>query len=156
MRASRFTALALLTSLGHVPAAQAATATATFQVTATVAATCSATTTNLGFGTYTGAQIDQTNTIDVTCTNGTTYTVGLNNGANYSAPNRRMTNGTNFLNYDLYNDAPGGTRWGDGSGTVNGTGNGMAQTLTVYGRLPAGQTLYTGSYTDTIQVTITY
>jgi spore coat protein U-like protein len=39
---------------------------------------------------------------------------------------------------------------------VSGTGNGNAQTLTVYGQLPAGQYVTPGAYADTITATITY
>src|SRR3970040_1775578 len=87
----RLTSLALLASL-TIPTTYADTATATFTVTAT----------NLGFGTYVNVTIDSTSTVSVTCTSGGTYTVGLSNGANYSAPNRRMTNGSGFPHYVLY------------------------------------------------------
>jgi len=150
----RLTSLALLASL-TIPTTYADTATATFTVTATVLNTCSATATNLGFGTYVNVTIDATSTVSVTCTSGGTYTVGLSNGANYSAPNRRMTNGSAFLTYELYSDAGRLTVWNDTT-TVAGTGSGLAQGLTVYGRLPGTQGLIAGSYTDTITATVTY
>ena len=40
---------------------------------------------NLGFGTYTGSAIAPTTTLSVTCTNGTTYNVGLNAGTSAGA-----------------------------------------------------------------------
>lgn len=47
--------------------------------------------------------------------------------------------------------------WGNTAGTmVGGTGNGSAQTLTVYGEVPAGQAVTPGAYVDTITATITY
>lgn len=151
----RLTPLALLACLTGIPASYAATTTTTFTVTATVVNTCSATATNLGFGTYVNVTIDATSTVSVTCTSGGAYTVGLSNGANYSAPNRRMTNGSAFLNYELYSDAGRLTVWNDTT-TVAGTGSGSAQDLTVYGRLPGTQGLIAGSYTDTITATVTY
>jgi spore coat protein U-like protein len=36
------------------------------------------------------------------------------------------------------------------------TGSGTAQTLTVYGQVPAGQFVTPGNYADTITVTLTY
>lgn len=153
----RLTTLAMLACLSNTPAAYAATATTTFNVTATVPTSCSVSAGgDLAFGSYTGTQIDATTTVSVTCTNSTTYTVGLDNGANYSAPNRRMkANASDFLTYDLYSNAGRTTAWNDTT-TVAGTGNGSAQSLTVYGRLPASQALFTGSYTDLITVTVTY
>jgi spore coat protein U-like protein len=153
MRTSvRLSSLALLAWL--IPAAYADTQTTTFTVTATVLNTCSATATNLAFGNYVDVTIDQTSTVSVTCTSGGAYTVGLSNGANYSA-GRRMTNGSAFLSYELYSNAGRTVVW-DETTTVAGTGSGAAQDLTVYGRLPGGQGLIAGSYTDTITATVTY
>src|SRR5271166_4240704 len=61
-------------------AAAAATATTTFQVTATVQATCLISANSLAFGTYTGAQVQASTTISVTCTSTTPYNVGLDPG----------------------------------------------------------------------------
>ena len=131
--------------------AQAATATTTFSVTAT----------NLAFGAYTTAQVDNTSTISVTCTKGTTYNVGLDAGTSAGATvtTRKMTGpGGDTLAYALYQDSARTINWGNtvSTDTVIGTGNGSAQTLTVYGRVPAGQFVTPGAYTDTITATITY
>ena len=69
-----------------------------------------------------------------------------------------MTSGANTVNYSLYTDIARSTVWGNtvGTDTKSGTGNGSAQTLTVYGQLPAGQYPTPGSYSDTITATITY
>lgn len=50
------------------------------------------------------------------------------------------------------------TNWGNtvGTDTVAGTGSGVAQTLTVYGQIPASQFVRSGSYTDTVVATVTY
>jgi spore coat protein U-like protein len=155
----RLTFLALLACLINTPTAYADTQTTTFTVTATVPTVCSVTATNLGFGTYVNVQIDATSTVSVTCTSGGAYTVGLNDGANPLAGQRRMRVGltANYLNYELYKDAPGGTRWGDSDPSwVSGTGSGSAQGLTVHGRLPGTQGLIAGSYTDSITATVTY
>ncbi len=150
--------LTLLACLSDVPVAHAATTTTTFDVTANVPTSCSVSAGGaLAFGTYANAQIDATTTVDVTCTSGGTYTVGLSNGGNY-VTNRRMKDaGTDYLNYELYKENLRTNRWGDSGGElVSGAGSGSAQTLTVYGRLPAGQGLIAGAYTDTITVTVTY
>jgi spore coat protein U-like protein len=70
-----------------------------------------------------------------------------------------MTNGANTLNYSMYTTAGRTTVWGDGTlSTVTqaGTGNGTGQALTVFGRVPTGQYVTAGSYTDTVTATVTY
>ncbi|WP_246526766.1 Csu type fimbrial protein [Plastoroseomonas hellenica] len=141
--------------------ASAATATGTFQVTATVQATCLISANPLAFGTYTGTQTDATTTLAVTCTNTTPYTVGLDAGTATGATvtTRRMTGPASaFLNYALFSDSARTINWGNtvGTNTVAGTGSGAAQTLTVYGRVPAAQFVAPGAYVDTITATITF
>ena len=146
---------------------QATTATSTFTVTATVAASCTVAATSLAFGNFTLTQLDGTSTITLTCTNGTSYTVGLDAGTSPSATTvaRKMTGPTvgstvQYLSYALYSDPGRTTNWGATSASwVSGTGTGSAVPITVYGRIPAStanQTASIGSYSDTITVTVTY
>jgi len=137
------------------------TATTSFTVTAIIAKACSVTATNLAFGGYSGALVKSTSTISVTCTNTTTYNVGLNAGQATGATvtNRSMTGPASaLLHYQLFSNAGYTTNWGNtvGTNTVAGTGNGATQPLTVYGQVPAGQFSPPGSYTDTIIVSVTY
>ncbi|MCS5710952.1 spore coat protein U domain-containing protein [Candidatus Berkiella aquae] len=140
----------------------AATNTTTFNVTATVAANCSISANTLAFGAYNplSAPTDSTTDITITCTNGSGYNVGLNAGttAGGTVTNRLMANGANTLGYGLYQNSGRTINWGDtiGTDTVSGTGNGGAQTLTVYGRIPSAQYVPPGSYSDTITITATF
>lgn len=150
-------------ALGLTPTsavAQADPATTTFGVSATVLKDCIVSATALGFGNYTGAVNTANSTVTVTCTNSTTYTVGLGAGLATGATvtTRQMQNGAALLNYGLYSNTGLTTNWGNTSLTnwVSGTGNGAAQALTVYGQIPAAQYVAPGSYTDTIAVTVTY
>jgi spore coat protein U-like protein len=142
--------------------AAASTATTTFTVSASVTATCLISATTLSFGNYAFAATPASSTISVTCTNGTTYNVGLNAGlASGATVTSRQMAGTvagSLLNYGLFKDSGHATNWGDtvGTDTVAGTGNGAAQSLTVYGQIPATQYVAPGSYSDTITATITY
>jgi spore coat protein U-like protein len=142
--------------------ASAATATTTFLVTATVQATCSILANPLVFGIYTRTELRMTTTISVTCTNTTPYNVGLNAGsaAGATVTTRQMTGSTNggLLSYSLFSNSTYSVNWGTtvGTDTVSGTGNGEAQTLTVYGDLLAGQNVAPDTYADTITATITY
>ena len=146
-------------------AAQAATVSSTMSVTATVTANCTISTSALAFGnvnTISGANVDGTGGLTITCTNGTPWSaaagVGAGSGASYA--NRRMTSGANLLNYNIYTTAARTTVWGNGTaGTsaVAGTGSGTAQAVTVYGRVASGQTgVPAGAYADTVSVTVTY
>ncbi|EQB15201.1 spore coat protein U domain-containing protein [Novosphingobium lindaniclasticum] len=68
--------------------ASAATATAPMAVTATVQSACIVAATPLAFGSYdptSGAPKDGTSVITVTCTSGTSFTVGLNAGGTSGA-----------------------------------------------------------------------
>ena len=150
---------AFLTAAGIAIAPQvlAATATSTFNVTMTIQNSCSITNkTDLDFGTAPGLTtlVDQTSTIEVTCTKTTPYSVGLNAGNNASGGQRRMQGG-DYINYDLYSNAGRSTAWGNAAGSwVSGTGTGSAQTLTVYGRVPAQSSPTPGSYSDIVTVTV--
>ena len=150
--------------VGSGTASYAATATTTMAVQVTITATClinSAST--LNFGNSIGvlsANVDQQSAIQITCTNSTPYTIGLNAGAGTGATvaTRKLTSGANTVNYTLYSNSGRTTVWGNtiSTDTVAGTGNGSAQNYTVYGRIPAQTTPAPGSYTDTITVTVTY
>jgi spore coat protein U-like protein len=150
-------------ALGLTPtsaAAQANPATTTFGVSATVLKDCIVSATALAFGNYTGAVNTAQSAVTVTCTNSTTYTVGLGPGlaSGATVTTRQMQNGAALLNYGLYSNATWTTNWGNTSGTnwVSGTGNGTGQALNVYGQIPAAQYVTPGSYADTIAVTVTY
>jgi len=146
-------------------AANAATATTTFQVTATVANACAVTATDMAFGAHNptaGLATDSTSTVTVNCTLAVPYNVGLSVGAGAGATvaSRKMTSGTDLLNYTLYRDALRADVWGVtiGTDTVSGTGTGLAVPTTVFGRIFAGQgeTAPAGSYTDTVTATVTF
>ncbi|MGA7964950.1 MAG: spore coat U domain-containing protein [Gammaproteobacteria bacterium] len=163
-------AVAIPLALVATPA-QASTATTTFNVTATVTSNCNVTATNLAFGSYNvldTAVLNGTSTVAVNCTKDTPFTVALDAGGNaggatnFSA--RAMSNGAttpSLLDYQLYTNSAGSTVWGNGtqsSSTMSGTGTGPGSPVneTVYGQIPAGQNVPAGSYTDTVNVTVSY
>jgi spore coat protein U-like protein len=94
--------------------------------------------------------------------------INLNYGNNGTFSPRRMSqtgSPNEKLDYNLFLDAPFQTIWGDGSaGTFNYTpmvssnnGNlGIDVTVFIYGRIPEGQDVPVGSYSDTIIVTLVY
>lgn len=103
------------------------------------------------------APIGATTDLTVNCNDGAMYTIGLDDGSNFSG-GRRMTNGTQFVNYGLYQDAGHTQAWGAlASGNeLSGTGNNADQAITVHGLVPSGQSVGAGTYNDTITATIAY
>jgi len=137
---------------------------APFVVRTTNNSSCTVATTMLNFGSKQNlsAVTDATNTISVTCTAGTVYSVGLSGGTSGAVDptQRRMTNSatTGFVSYGIYRDAARTQPWGStiGSNTASATGSGLAQSFVGYGRVPVQATPPALTYTDTIVVTVTY
>jgi spore coat protein U domain-containing protein, fimbrial subunit CupE1/2/3/6 len=156
-------AVAIACLLPFTSGAFAATTASNFAVQIAIAASCtinSASTLNFGSQGVLTANVDQTSTLQVQCTNTTPYNIGLNagTGAGATVAIRKMTSGANTINYSLYTDAGRTTVWGNtvGTDTVTGTGDGASQSFTVFGRVPAQTTPAPGSYSDTVTVTVTY
>jgi spore coat protein U-like protein len=164
----------LIAAASATPAApaMAATATGDLSVSATVPVTCSVSVPDaLAFGTYDplvanaelGNDLYASTSVSVTCSSGASATITLGQGANPDPdssdvfPFRRLKNGSNYISYALFQNSSRTTIWANTSGTgVGVTGNGSAQTLTIYGEISAAQTASPGSYTDTVTATITY
>jgi spore coat protein U-like protein len=134
---------------------------------------CTVTTTSMVFAPQnplSSSNNDSTGNVRVTCGGvasiALTYTVALSAGVSNAMTSRQMSNGANRLGYNLYTSNTFGTVWGDGTGgTAMGSGGfaldlaGLAppQDLTVYGRIPGGQSgVVPGSYSDTLVVTVSY
>ncbi|WP_144108369.1 spore coat U domain-containing protein [Paraburkholderia sp. BCC1886] len=141
------------------------TATATFTVTIILNANCSITANPLNFGTngVLGTAINQQSTVAVTCTNTTPYNVGLDAGTvTGSTVGTRLMAGTATGNtattvaFNLYQDAGHGVPWGNtqGTNTVSGTGSGSAQSIVVYGQVPAQATPRPDTYQTTVTATV--
>jgi spore coat protein U-like protein len=118
---------------------------------------------NLNFGNVPGLinnNNDQTTNFSFTCTKTTPWKVSLDNGLHASGTTRRMRLNTsnNYVEYELYRDSAHTLRWGNtlNIDTENNIGTGSSQNLTVYGRVPAPQSVPSGNYNDTVTVTITY
>ncbi|WP_368905280.1 spore coat protein U domain-containing protein [Taklimakanibacter lacteus] len=131
---------------------------APFTVEATFAKNCTVTTQSVNFGTVgvLGANVDATGQVSVTCTQSTDYSAGLSVGS-FTPTTRRMVKSGEFITYGLYRDVGRTQGWGDTAGTMpTGTGSGVTQSYTVYGRVAPQATPSAGTYSDTVVVTITY
>jgi spore coat protein U-like protein len=152
----------LALGLASTSAAGSTPKTDTFTVTANVVDACTITAGGtLAFGSYTGTALPGATSITVTCTNGGTYQIGLNGGTTTGGiDTQRLLAGPNgaTLKYNLFTDTTYTTVWGNTS--INhwlvGTGTGTTQTITVNGRVDAGQGLTVGNYSDSITATVNY
>jgi spore coat protein U-like protein len=138
----------------------AGTATQNLTVSATVSASCVfGAAATLPFGTLsitdlTAGKIETTPaSVTITCSNtGTAAKL-------YAASTRQMT-GTpgGTLNYDVYTDAARLNSLGSTLATgANVTANGIAQTITLYGKTAAGQAAQpAGSYTQNLLLTVEF
>ena len=156
-------AVATACLLQFVSGSFASTTTSTFATQVAITASCiinSASALNFGSQGALIANVDQTSTLQVQCTNTTPYTVGLDVGTGTGATVavRKMTSGANTVNYSLYTDSGRAIVWGNtvGTDTVAATGSGASQSYTVYGRVTAQTTPAPGTYSDTVTVTVTY
>ena len=129
---------------------------------------------DLNFGAYDpiqthfAADLDGSTGWTIRCTKNLPVTVSFNDGVNSTgALVRRMTNGTDFLGYQLYKNVGRTLVWGTGpaGGPAPGiTGTGFLFTavgvagnpLTVFGRVPQAQDVSVGNYIDTIIATIEF
>ena len=141
----------------------AATAVGTMTIRVTIAETCSIVsgTTTLDFGTQTllNSNVDASATIQIQCTSGTDYDVSLDTGLNGSR-RMRLAATNSYISYELYTNAARTIAWPSVAGTApySYVGNGSAQSIVIYGRIPSQPTPEASgtAYTDTIGITITY
>lgn len=126
---------------------------------------CLISATNMHFGTagLLNSALTATSAITVNCTNQSPWTLALSAGTGSGAAmsNRLLTRsgGSQTVGYNLFTSSSYTNIWGDGTtgtATVTGTGSGVSQVSTVYGRVPAQSTPPAGTYNDTIIVTVTY
>jgi spore coat protein U-like protein len=96
--------------------------------------------------------IDAASGLDVTCTPGTGYAIAIGGGLHLDNGQRRMSSGSDYVVYELYEDPGRGQVWG----SMSGMGDGTTDQIPVYGRVPAPQSPAVGSYSDTVVVTISY
>ncbi|MDU4094295.1 MAG: spore coat U domain-containing protein [Pantoea sp.] len=101
--------------------------------------------------------------INVICTKGSTYTVGLSNGNNANGNVRNMANGTNRLSYEIYKGS-GSNRWGpagtERQSSANATSvssDGLTRTFPYTARILTTQsTPPAGNYTDNVVVDLAF
>jgi spore coat protein U-like protein len=125
--------------------------------------TISATSVNFGnYNVFNGSNLDSTGTITYRCNStAANITIGLTKGAGSTFNPRRMSKGAEVLGYNLFRNAARTNIWGDGtSGTAvyfrANPPNNSNVNVTVYGRIPAGQDVSAGSFSDTVTAVINF
>lgn len=159
-------AICLFSLLGSVGASRSASA-------ACILCTCTASAQAASFGTYdpnASGSDDTVGQVTVSCSTLSTgkqtvaYQINLSAGGGGNVATRRMSSGVNKLTYNFYIDNARQRIWGDGTGSssvVSDSGSiallgGLTRNYPVYARIPAGQNVRAGIYTDTITVTVIY
>jgi spore coat protein U-like protein len=131
-------------------------------------AACNVATTNINFGPYdvfSNSPKDSTGTISVDCDEAPPPIVVIRIGPSFTSGGfkpRQMkhTSRPDKLNYNLFIDSAMSVVWGDGTGGTSTVANKVTKNKmwvsTLYGRIPAGQDVSVGTYSETVSVTITW
>lgn len=119
---------------------------------------CGVSPATLSFGSYSIfslTPLDSTVTLNVTCTPNTKVTVSIGPSATSGGIAQRQMSSPatpTLLNYNVYTNKKRSIIWGDGADSVTQQSN---KKFVLYGRIPAGQSVQAGSYSDTLIITVT-
>jgi spore coat protein U-like protein len=155
-----------LVALSGAAVAQTFTATAAMPVRVELVGECRVSAADLNFGNYVSqsqGSVQGQTTIELSCASGTTVEVSLDAGvgapgSNTSRRKMERADGTDQLDYDLFQDAARRVHWGDRSGTdtLEVVTTGTATSIPIYGEIPGRQKVRDGSYSDVITIRVSY
>lgn len=145
----------------------------TIQLELTVKRDCTVSATSVNFNQAALPELipTATNSVDVRCTAGEAYSVGLSNGQNWDGNTRRMKSvANNYMSYEIWKDALAESRWGEAgaerwpsaNASVNGANlNGtVTQLFTYHAKVlatqPSGSAQPAGTYKDTLRVSVDF
>lgn len=159
--AVRSTFLALIAAVAFATSAMAVTLTSTLGVRVVVQPACSVSGATLDFGTYISGQAGTLNGFtEIAYSNcpAAQLRFQLDGGSAGSPTARKLGNGSGgLLNYAIFKDSARTQNFGQGvegrlvAPPATGTG-----AVAVYGRIPAGQAVAAGTYTDTVVITLDF
>jgi spore coat protein U-like protein len=131
---------------------------------------CSMNATPVSFGnydTFSSTPLDAVGTITVNCSGNVrranvTLSVSSTSGS-FNPRRMRRSAGSDLLDYNVYTDAARNTIFGDGTGGTSrirprrppGPRVPWSVNITMYGRIPPGQNVSVGAYSDTLTATVT-
>jgi spore coat protein U-like protein len=141
--------------------------TAEFEVRATVVPNCRLIVSPLDFGDYdplvlhASSALDTETEIRLTCTRNSSATISLDHGRFATARSgpRLMSDGAQQLAYQLFQDPSRASVWGEGDDAMAVFGSSSISdphTLTIYGRIPPGQEVLSGSYSDVVTAIVDF
>lgn len=137
------------------------TAQGTLTVTATVGRHCAVESPTLAFGDYNPfntTAVEASVDFLVRCTRHATAdpSVQLGGGLNYSSGRRMAGGGSEYLAYSLYSDAGRTSTWDTTNAVIIPSPTLEGTTLTVYGRIPAGQDAAADTYSDSVTIIVNF
>lgn len=162
MKLKYLSTAAILATFATFQAAHANTDTGSLGVQVNVQANCSLSGAAMDFGSYiSGQSTDLTAEGSITYANcpAGTLTFELASGQSNDVANRFMTDGSGQeqLSYQLYRTVTRNAVWGVGNDAQSvqlfASGGGS---LIVYGTIPANQSVSSGTFTDTVAMTLTF
>lgn len=119
----------------------------------------------MNFGSYsvaTPTSLDSTGGITISCDKNTQAIVAIGqspNSGGFDPRQMKLTTGSDLLSYNLFTTSARTVIWGDGTGTTETVRehafSGIPLTLTIYGRIPAGQDVSAGFYSENLTVIVT-
>jgi spore coat protein U-like protein len=139
----------------------AGTSTASLSVAVTVVSNCKVTASALTFANYVSGQAttnDTSTTLSYSGCPNESLKFELDDGSNLQGSFRGMRSSAGaVLGYQLYRNTTYNSIIGSGTNAVSFTAPASGTgTVTVYGRIPANQSVAAGTYTDTVGVTLTF
>jgi spore coat protein U-like protein len=121
---------------------------------------CAISDATLDFGSYTAGQLaplDGTATVSFAGCGPGVVMLELDGGQSGDQTARRLGNGSAALGYGLFQDAARTRPFGTGASAASVTlADQSAGRFTVYGRIPARQSVTPGTFTDTVSMTLTF
>lgn len=130
-------------------------------------ADCTISVTGVAFGTYDpmgASQLDGTGSVRLDCRHNDDPIVSIGPGGSGNQAARRMANGADTLQYNLFTDAARTVTWGNGTGgtathappVTQSVGLRRIRQSPIYGRIPPRQNVRAGTYSDSLFVTVSF
>ncbi len=164
MRNAQRTLLIAAATLIMGSALQAATATKNLEVSTVVAPNCKIVISDLAFGAYdpleqnASRELQGAADVRMICTRDARATIVIDTGRNAVGRSRALSDGNQRVSYQLYRDSDRTQVWGSGAEGLQfvSTGYKNPQQFTVYARIPPGQEVASGTYTDVVMATVDF
>jgi len=143
----------------------AATSSAPIAVDAEVVPNCVIATSNLAFGKYdplagnATRELDASAQVTMVCTRNSRVSVYIDTGRNPVGSSRTLAGSSQRVSYELFRDAGRTQEWAGGNtGGLQFVSEGIhkPQQVTFYGRIPPGQEVASGMYSDVVTATVDF